>query len=68
MPLVNYHNGWGAKAVAPERVRVSDAEGAVKLLVEAAKLFPGRPLRGFLGARLAKRRALTAPELAQLPL
>jgi endoglucanase len=68
VPLVNYHNGWGAKAVGPERVRVSDVEGAVRLVVKAAKLFPGRPLRGFLKERLAKRRALTAPELAKLPL
>jgi endoglucanase len=55
VPLVNYHNGWGARAVAPERVRVSDAEGAVRLLVEAAKLFPAKPLRGALRARLAAR-------------
>lgn len=57
VPLVNYHNGWGADAVAPERVRVSDAEGAVKLLVEAARLFPARTLRGKLRARLNKRHA-----------
>ncbi|MEK7383579.1 MAG: M20/M25/M40 family metallo-hydrolase, partial [Elusimicrobiota bacterium] len=53
VPLVNYHNGWGAKAVAPERVRVSDAEGAVRLIVEAARLFPARTLRGCLRARLS---------------
>jgi putative aminopeptidase FrvX len=63
VPLVNYHNGWGADAVAPERVRVSDAEGAVRLLVEAAKLFPSRTLRGGLRARLTKRHALAAPAL-----
>lgn len=55
VPLVNYHNGWGADAVAPERVRVSDVEGATRLLVEAAKLFPSRVLRGSLRARLTKR-------------
>lgn len=55
VPLVNYHNGWGAKAVAPERVRVKDAEGAVRLLVEAARLFPKRTLRGALRARLNDR-------------
>jgi putative aminopeptidase FrvX len=55
VPLVNYHNGWGADAIAPERVRLSDVEGAVRLLVEAAKLFPARTLRGALRVRLAKR-------------
>lgn len=63
VPLVNYHNGWGAKAVAPERVRVSDVEGAVRLLVEAAKLFPAKTLRGALRARLTKRHASSAPAL-----
>jgi endoglucanase len=67
VPLVNYHNGWGAKAVAPERVRVSDAEDAVRLLVEAARLFPSRPLRGAVRARLARLHAgsvgsLSAPD------
>ncbi len=57
VPLVNYHNGWGAQAVAPERVRVSDVEGAVRLIVQAAKLFPARTLRGALRARLSKRHA-----------
>jgi len=57
VPLVNYHNGWGADAIAPERVRVSDAEGAVRLLVEAAKLFPAKTLRGTLLARLTARHA-----------
>ncbi len=65
VPLVNYHNGWGADAVAPERVRVSDAEGAVRLLVEAAKLFPAKALRGVLRARLAKRRESSAPALRE---
>lgn len=55
VPLVNYHNGWGADAVAPEKVRLSDAEGAVKLLVAASRLFGGRILRGALRARLEKR-------------
>ncbi len=57
VPLVNYHNGWGAKAVAPEMVRVSDVEGAVDLLVETAKLFPTFKLRGSLRAGLKKRHA-----------
>jgi endoglucanase len=65
VPLVNYHNGWGADAVAPERVRLSDVEGAVRLLVEAAMLFPSKILRGTLRARLAKRRADAAPSLAR---
>lgn len=55
VPLVNYHNGWGADAVAPERVRLSDVEGGVKLLVEAAKRFGAKDLRGSLKARLEKR-------------
>lgn len=63
VPLVNYHNGWGADAVAPEKVRVSDVEGAVKLLVEAAKLFPEMKLRGALRAGLKKRHAATASQL-----
>jgi len=63
VPLVNYHNGWGADAVAPERVRLSDVEGAVKLLVETAKLFPGKTLRGALRARLTKRHAASRASL-----
>jgi endoglucanase len=63
VPLVNYHNGWGADAVAPERVRVSDVEGAVRLLVETAKLFPSKILRGTLRARLTKRLADASPAL-----
>lgn len=55
VPLVNYHNGWGADAVAPEKVRLSDVEGAVGLLVEASKLFSGTLLRGALRTRLEKR-------------
>ncbi len=55
VPLVNYHNGWGADAVAPEKVRLSDIEGGTKLLVEAAKLFSAKILRGTLRARLEKR-------------
>ncbi|MBI5246695.1 MAG: M20/M25/M40 family metallo-hydrolase [Elusimicrobia bacterium] len=55
VPLVNYHNGWGADAVAPEKVRLSDVEGGTKLLVEASKLFSARILRGSLRARLEKR-------------
>ncbi len=63
VPLVNYHNGWGADAVALERVRVSDVDGAVKLLVETAKLFPAKVLRGTLRARLTKRHATSAAAL-----
>lgn len=55
VPLVNYHNGWGADAVAPEMVRLTDVEGGVRLLVEASKLFGARTLRGTLRARLEKR-------------
>ena len=64
VPLVNYHNGWGADAVAPERVRVSDVEGAVRLLVETAQLFPSKILRGALRSRLTKRHAASASALA----
>ncbi|MBI3554273.1 MAG: M20/M25/M40 family metallo-hydrolase [Elusimicrobia bacterium] len=58
IPLVNYHNGWGAKAVAPEKVRVEDVAGSIRLLVEAARLF-GKPnaLRGALRRRLSDRHA-----------
>lgn len=55
VPLVNYHNGWGASAVAPERVRLSDVDGAVKLLETASRLFGAKLLRGGLRARLEKR-------------
>jgi hypothetical protein len=46
-------------------VRLSDVEGAVRLLVEAAKLFPAKVLRGALRARLTKRHADSAPALAR---
>ncbi|MDE2143678.1 MAG: M20/M25/M40 family metallo-hydrolase [Elusimicrobia bacterium] len=65
VPLVNYHNGWGADAVAPERVRTSDVEGAVRLLVEAAKLFPAQTLRGALRARLTRRHLASAKSLGK---
>jgi endoglucanase len=55
VPLVNYHNGWGAEAVAPEKVRLSDVEGGVELLVEASRLFGAKILRGALRSRLEKR-------------
>lgn len=55
VPLVNYHNGWGAKAVAAEKVRVSDVDGAVALLEEAGRRFPETLLRGLLRRRLVKR-------------
>ena len=67
VPLVNYHNGWGARKIAPERVRVSDVEGAARLVVEAAKLFPSKTLRGATRARLGRLhdgsvRSLTSAE------
>jgi endoglucanase len=55
IPLVNYHNGWGAEAVAPEKVRLSDVEGGVRLVVAASKLFGARILRGALRTRLEQR-------------
>jgi len=55
IPLVNYHNGLMDAAIASEMVRLSDAEGAVELLVRAAKLFPSWTLRGVLRRRLEKR-------------
>ena len=55
VPLVNYHNGWGAEAVAPEMVRLSDVEGGVELLVAASRLFGAKILRGALKDRLEKR-------------
>lgn len=69
VPLVNYHNGWGARKIAAERVRLSDVEGGVRLLVEAAKLFPSKVLRGSVRARLARLHAgsigaLTSPDHA----
>lgn len=57
VPLVNYHNGWGADAISPEKVRLEDVSGAVSLLVEAARLFPKRRLRGALRRRLEKLHA-----------
>jgi endoglucanase len=63
VPLVNYHNGWGAKKVAAERVRLTDVEGAVRLLVEAAKLFPAKSLRGALRSRLTARLNLAESSL-----
>ncbi|MBI4376238.1 MAG: hypothetical protein HY549_07280 [Elusimicrobia bacterium] len=64
IPLVNYHNGWGAKSIAPEKVRVEDIAGAVELLLEAAKLFPFENLRGRLRARLAARQREHSRHLA----
>lgn len=55
IPLVNYHNGWGAAAVAPEKVRLSDVEDGVDLIAEAARRFGAAMLRGALRARLEKR-------------
>lgn len=64
VPLVNYHNGWGAKALAPERVRLSDVDGAVKLLVEAARIFPAHASRGATRLRLVKRHKALAKRLS----
>ncbi len=56
VPLVNDHNGWGAPAVAAEKVRREDIDGALRLLIEAARLFPkDGGLRGPLRARLSAR-------------
>lgn len=63
VPLVNYHNGWGAKKIAPEMVRKSDVDGLVKLLVEAARLFPKTVLRGALRGHLEKRHDLSRRRL-----
>lgn len=63
VPLVNYHNGWGADAVAPEKVRLEDVEGAVELLVQAAKLFPKATPRGAIRKRLAARHHASARRL-----
>jgi len=55
LPLVNYHNGIGAREVAPEKVRGRDAAGCVELLLAAARLFPAAPLRGHWRRRLERR-------------
>lgn len=65
VPLVNYHNGWGAKKIAPERIRLSDVGSAVALLEEACRLFPKAALRGQLRKRLGKRLSDCAPSLAR---
>jgi len=64
VPMVNYHNGWGARKISPERVRLSDAEGAVRLLVETARLFPAKKLRGALRTRMEGLHADAARKLA----
>jgi len=55
LPLVNYHNGIGARRIAPEMVRVEDVLGCVELLLAAARLFPAAPLRGVWRRRLGLR-------------
>jgi endoglucanase len=55
LPLVNYHNGIGARRIAPEMVRTGDAAGCVGLLLAAARLFPGAQLRGAWRRRLDAR-------------
>lgn len=64
VPLVNYHNGWGADAIAPEMVRVEDVEGATRLLEQAARLWPKASPRGALRKRLALRHHGAAKRLA----
>lgn len=54
VPLVNYHNGGQGK-VEPEKVRLSDVDGSVRLLVSAARRFPEAVLRGKTRARLSAR-------------
>lgn len=66
IPLVNYHNGWGAKRIGPERVRLSDVRGAVALLVRTARLFGKASLRGALRRRFSTRLRLNVRLLAQL--
>lgn len=63
LPLVNYHNGLYDAAIAPEMIRLSDAEGAVEILVRAAKLFPSKTLRGALRRRLEQRHRGALPKL-----
>lgn len=65
VPLVNYHNGWGAKAVAPEKIRMADVDSAVALLEEACRRFPKATLRGQLRKRLGRRLKDYAPSLAR---
>ncbi len=67
VPLVNYHNGWGADAVAPEKVRLSDVEGCIKLLVGASRLFGATILRGALRTRLEKRHDIEKSALQRPP-
>ena len=55
LPLVNYHNGIGARRIAPELVRVDDVAGCVELLLAAARLFPAAQLRGAWRRRLDAR-------------
>jgi endoglucanase len=60
LPLVNYHNGIGARRIAPEMVRVADVLGCVELLLAAVRLFPGAPLRGEWRRRLELRQRRSA--------
>ncbi len=55
IPLRNYHNGIGARRIAPELVRRDDVSGCVELLCAAARLFPAAPLRGHWRRRLELR-------------
>ena len=62
--IVNYHNGWGAKAILAEKVRLEDVRGSIALLFEAAKLYPTGPLtRGRLRRGLNGRHKLSAKYL-----
>ena len=62
IPLVNYHNR-GPRRVLPEMVKLADIQPAVEVLVAAAKLFPGKTLRGALRSRLGARLKKMAPRL-----
>lgn len=62
IPLVNYHNR-GRRRVAPEMVRLDDLQPCVELLLETARRFPEKILRGRLKARLSDRLRTMSPRL-----
>jgi endoglucanase len=60
IPLVNYHNGWGAKMIGPEKVRLEDVAGIQELLVQPRASSPstscaGPCARGWTGATRASK-------------
>ena len=63
IPLVNYHNGLMDKAIAAEKVALSDVDGAVELLAAAAALFGTKNMRGVMRRRLTKLHADNAARL-----